>query len=153
MGAPISAQAAARKLCERSDWMLTNLELQKMLYLAQMVFMGQNNGERLFNGIFEAWDYGPVVPDVYSQVRAFGSAPIKNVFHVAGSISDDARRTMLEQAYDQLSTKTAGQLVNITHWSKGAWAKNYRPGVKGIIIPDEDILREARDRDALRTAR
>lgn len=36
MAAVISSLAAARRMCERSDWSLTNLHLQKMLYLAQM---------------------------------------------------------------------------------------------------------------------
>jgi len=149
MGAPISALSAAREICERSDWCVTNLELQKMLYLAQMVYMGKHDGERLFNGTFEAWDYGPVIPEIYSRVRMFGSGPVKDVFFGAREIEDDERREMLDSAYDQLSTKTAGQLINITHWSGGAWAHNYRPGYRGIVISDADIFQEAKDRAAL----
>lgn len=145
MSAPVSALAAARRMCERSDWTLTNLELQKMLYLAQMMFLG-TRGERLFNSSFEAWDYGPVLPEVYRQVKAFGSQPIRNIFFGIRDVRDEARGEMLDDAYDQLSKKTAGQLVNITHWSGGAWAKNYIPGAKGILIPDADIIQEHRDR-------
>lgn len=152
MGAPISALSAAREMCERSDWTLTNLELQKMLYLAQMVYMGEHEGEPLFNGRFEAWDYGPVLPEVYSRARAFGSAPIMDVFHGARPIMDSERREFLASAYDQLSTRRAADLVNITHWSKGAWYKYYRPGSKGIVIPDEAIYQEAKDR-AVATAK
>jgi uncharacterized phage-associated protein len=147
MGAPISALAAARFMCARSDWTLTNLELQKMLYLAQMMHLGTTN-ERLMNGTFEAWDYGPVLPSVYGQVKTFGSGPIRNVFFGVTDIQDAGRAAMLSDAYDQLSQMTAGQLVNITHWSGGAWARNYKPGFKGIPIPDAHILDEYRARDA-----
>lgn len=146
MDTPISALAAARSICERSDWSVTNLELQKMLYIAQMMYMGEHNGDKLFNGRFEAWDYGPVEPTVYSRVRSFGSTPIGNVFFGVRSPAGGERATTLESAYDQLSTKTAGQLVNITHWSKGAWARYYHVGGRRIVIPDEAIFQEYKDR-------
>jgi uncharacterized phage-associated protein len=141
MAAPISAVAAARHMCERSDWTLTNLKLQKMLYLAQMMYMGEHH-ERLLNGTFEAWDYGPVLPSIYSEVKAYGSGPIRSLFFGRGNIEDPVRRKILDDAYDQLSQKTAGQLVNITHWSRGAWANNYVPGARGVVIPDADIIKE-----------
>ncbi|HAJ01863.1 MULTISPECIES: Panacea domain-containing protein [unclassified Brevundimonas] len=141
----VSTFAAARRICERSDWTVTNLELQKMLYLAQMVFMGKHR-ERLLNGTFEAWDYGPVLPTLYSQVKSFGSGPIKDVFFGVGEVKDADRAQMLDDAYDQLSKKTAGQLVSITHWKNGAWAKHYVPGSMGVKIPDPDILKEYQDR-------
>ena len=147
MGAPTSALAAARRMCERSDWTLTNLELQKILYLAQMVYMGKNGGERLFNGRFEAWDYGPVVPAVYSQVKGFGGGSIRNVFFGIGSVGSEDRAELLDDAYDALSKMTASRLVSITHWKEGAWAKNYVPGVRGIVIPDLDIIDEFRKRN------
>jgi uncharacterized phage-associated protein len=146
MGAPISALTAARHMCERSDWSLTNLKLQKMLYLAQMIYMGQFQ-ERLINGAFEAWDYGPVLPAVYGEVKAFGGGAVRYLFGGSG-VSDAEQLRFLDDAYAQLSQKTAGQLVNITHWSGGAWAKNYRPGARGVVIPDADIIQEYQDRAA-----
>lgn len=141
MAAPISALTAARYMCERSEWTLTNLKLQKMLYLAQMLYMGEHH-ERLLNGTFEAWDYGPVLPEVYREVKPYGSGPIRSMFFGRAIVDDEDRKKTLDDAYDQLAPKTAGQLVNITHWSGGAWAKNYVAGSRGIAIPDADIIRE-----------
>ncbi|MEH0195195.1 type II toxin-antitoxin system antitoxin SocA domain-containing protein [Caulobacter sp. CCNWLY153] len=137
--------SAARRLCERSGWTLTNLELQKMLYLAQMQFLGQTN-ERLIDDTFEAWDYGPVSPSIYHRVKPFGSGAIKDVFHGARPIDAGDIANYLDGAYDALSRYSAGALVAITHWDKGAWAKNYIPGARGIPIPDEDIIAEYRAR-------
>jgi uncharacterized phage-associated protein len=85
-----------------------NLQLQKILYLAQMIYMGHTAGGRLADGSFEAWDYGPVEPSVYRKVRMFGSDPISNVFFGARVFSkDDERRRIL-----------------------GAWPRTYCVGVQ-----------------------
>jgi hypothetical protein len=106
MGAPISALTAARHMCERSDWSLTNLKLQKMLYLAQMIYMGQFQ-ERLINGAFEAWDYGPVLPAVYGEVKAFGGGAVRYLFGGSG-VSDAEQLRFLKRLRDSWSTSPTG---------------------------------------------
>lgn len=142
----VSPMAAAKHMCARSGWELSNLSLQKMLYLAQMIYMGEHEGQRLIDGTFEAWAYGPVLPSVYGQAKAFGKNPIKNVFHGVPPVADEGCQKMLDDAFDALSKKTPGQLVSITHWKEGAWANNYIPGAFGVPIPDKDILDEYRKR-------
>jgi uncharacterized phage-associated protein len=143
---PLTAMQAARKICEHGSWKITNLGLQKILYLAQMLFMGENNGARLANADFEAWDYGPVVPEVYRRVRMFGASPIQDIFFSEPRINDGLREAHLHNVSTFLANKRPGELVSITHWKDGAWAKNYRPGITGIVIPDRDILDEYRRR-------
>lgn len=145
MAAPVSAHAAARRMCERSGWQLTNLHLQKMLYLAQMMYLGRHGGEPLMSGTFEAWDYGPVLPSVYGEAKSYGSRPITYLMSF-GHVPDGDRADILDEATDDLARIPAGQLVNITHWKDGAWAKHYVPHKRGIIIPNEDILDEFRRR-------
>ena len=48
----------------------------------------------------------------------------------------------MDEACDGLFGKKPGELVNITHWRNGAWAKNYVAGKKGTKIPDSDIRDE-----------
>lgn len=130
-------------VCERGDWRVTNLQLQKLIYMAQMLHMGRNDGERLVDADFEAWDYGPVAPTLYHKVKMFGNAPIEDVFFDARDFKDeDPRRKILDEVCDNLLHKRPGELVDITHWSEGAWAKNYVPGSRYIPIPDDDIAGE-----------
>jgi uncharacterized phage-associated protein len=139
--------SVCKYICERGGWRLSNLQLQKILYMAQMYFMGLNEGARLVDTRFEAWNYGPVSPTLYHKVKAFGSDPIKDVFFEARNFSkDDERRLVLNEVCDDLLSKRPGELVNITHWDSGAWAKHYVPDARGIEIPDKDIFREYRDR-------
>lgn len=143
----ISATQAAKKLCERSDWTLTNLALQKMLYIAHMLYMGDNEGERLLDtsvNPFEAWEYGPVSPSAYGRVRVFGADPIGNVFRAVASADGTPEAAYLDDIYEALSDWTPGQLVAFTHRKGGAWDRYYDSKRRHVVIPDEAILDEYR---------
>jgi uncharacterized phage-associated protein len=139
---------AAKFVCEAGGWQVTNLKLQKLLYLAQMIHMGENDGARLFNGEFEAWDYGPVEPSLYHDVKMFGGRPIQDIFFGTKRIQSGTEFDVLKGVCNVLLPKSPAELVSITHWPKGAWAKRYVSGVRGIKIPDEDVLNEYRARVA-----
>jgi uncharacterized phage-associated protein len=147
-GKPARADSVCKFICERGEWAVSNLQLQKLLYIAQMCYLGVR-GERLADVGFEAWDYGPVVPQIYSRVRMFGSRPIKDVFFSALPFAEDSdRKQVLMDVCRDLLPLRPGQLVEITHWKDGAWAKTYVPGAKGYRIPDSAILDEYRARTA-----
>lgn len=141
----VSVFAAARRLCERSGWSISNLEVQKLLYIAHMLHLGRHN-KPLVPGHFEAWDYGPVHPKLYHHVKVFGSSPVKDVFHAFPSEIDSAASRDIDETIDLLAGAPPGKLVAITHREDGAWAKHYIPGMRNIIIPNEDILEEYADR-------
>lgn len=142
----LTAMQAARKVCEHGSWKITNLGLQKILYISQMLFMGENGGSRMIDTSFEAWDYGPVTPTVYRRVRIYGADPIQDIFFNEPRPNDGLREAYLHNACTFLVGKKPAELVAITHWKDGAWAKNYKPGIHGIVIPDGDIVDEYRRR-------
>lgn len=137
----VASSAAARHICARGNWSVTNLALQKILYMAHMVHLGRT-GSRLVDAQFQAWDYGPVEPDLYRKVRMFGDRPIQDIFFVAPVVEGMPERSTLDEACDFLLPKSPGELVAMTHWQNGAWAKHYVPGVRSIPIPDADIIAE-----------
>lgn len=59
----ISAHDVARELLER-DPGIGKVKLQKLLYYAQAIHLSWYR-QPLFSEAFEAWDLGPVVPEVY----------------------------------------------------------------------------------------
>ena len=140
----ITAVAALRRLCEIKRWGITNLEANKLLYFAQMISLGKSSGkDPLVSEHFEAWDYGPVLPSAYRKARMFGDKPIRPfIFSARGPIP--RWENVFEKTLDEMGDLTSYQLVAESHWEKGAWAKHYRPGAKGIEIPNGDILREYR---------
>lgn len=134
---------AAKTLCNMSNWELSNLPLQKLLYLAHMVHLGMHS-EPLIDGHFEAWDLGPVEPKLYHKVKAYGSSHIVDIFRYE-NLSVGKEFDTIKLVYEELKDSQPGQLVQITHWEKGAWAKHYKPYI-GVIIPNEDILNEYQER-------
>lgn len=136
-----SPRDAAAHLARTSGFQVSNLHIQKMLYLADLRFL-QQQGERLLSEDFEAWDYGPVVPSLYHFLKAFGSKPVPNVFWSAPDLSARAEGEVLSAAWAELRALTPGQLVGATHAPGGAWALRYRPGVRGSKIFTADMLDE-----------
>lgn len=136
----VSVFSAAKRLTAKSERPLTNLHLQKMTYLTHMFYMAKVE-ERLVHGHFEAWEFGPVHPKLYHALKSFGSQAIElSAFRRYSTAPDNTTEAKyLDAAVEQLPHNG---LVAITHWSGGAWYKNYRPGEKGIEIPDEDIVEE-----------
>ena len=144
----ISSLSAAKMICVRSGWQVSNLELQKILYLAHMFHLGCNDGERLVDANFEAWDYGPVEPRLYARVRMFGSDPIEDVFFGHDEPEEGTPEyESLDHACKALLGRSSGELVSLTHWKDGAWAQVYQPGIRHIPISDKLILDEFKARE------
>ena len=137
----VSVIDAAHHLCGRSNWTLSNLQLQKMIYMADMNFVGQGKG-RLVNEDFEAWDYGPVLPSLYHKCKAFGAKSVPKIFWGATNISGTPEGLMLDTAWENLKSSTPGQLVETTHSQVGAWVLRYVPGARQIKITTQDMMAE-----------
>lgn len=143
----ISTPTAAKAVCEMRGWSVSNLALQKILYVAHMVHLGRTQ-KPLLPEIFEAWDYGPVIPSLYHQVKMFGAGPVQDVFYGARELPEGEEKANLIEVVNFLAPMSPGQLVKMTHWDDGAWAKFYKPGVRGLAIPNEAIFDEFRARQA-----
>ena len=137
----VNVLSAAKFSCEFSGWSISNLHLQKLLYIAHMCHLGQTEGEPLIDGSFESWDYGPVHPVLYHKAKIFGADPVGNIFRSYREIQDGPEGKTLETVLKALKDFSGAKLVALTHREEGAWAKYYHPEVS-ITIPNEDIIRE-----------
>jgi len=138
---------AAKTIADLLEFGTSNLRLQKLLYLSHMVHLGKT-GKPLIDGRFEAWDLGPVEPDIYHLLKAYGADTIKDVFPYESFAEDSTERQTVSGIVSAFRDKTSWQLVGLTHEDGGAWAKNYRADVYGVEISERDILQEYRDRNA-----
>ncbi len=92
--------SVAKYIAEEANWGLSNLELQKLMYLAQMIHMGRYDGRPLFDGSFQAWDFGPVEPSLYHRAKVFGARPVKDIFISAKTFKpNDYRRTVMDDVW------------------------------------------------------
>ncbi len=140
----ISVLCAAKYIGNLSDWSKTNLELQKIIYLAHMIHLGEYGLDSpLVKGHFQAWDFGPVHPELYHKAKIFGAEPVINIFRRYPNLDESTLEAKtLSTTYDRISDFSGSRLIAITHWEDGAWFNNYDPDYSNNIIPNEDILEE-----------
>lgn len=133
----------AKLVCELSKWTVTNLQLQKILFLLQTNYMGTHGGAPLFNANFQAWDYGPVEPDVYHRVKCYGASPIEPQIFFAreGQNIPETEKDYVQQSLNVLLSISPTQLVSFTHRKGSAWSKKYQPGFSSRIT-NEDIMQD-----------
>jgi len=91
---------------------ITNLKLQKILYFAQAYYLSKI-GKPLFSDKIEAWDYGPVIPDVYHSFKSKGSNPII-CMEDESSLSDEDKE-ILKKVWGTFGGYSASKLVDIAH--------------------------------------
>ena len=60
--------------CIKEDCPISNLQLQKILYYIQKAFLDKDS--LAFSDDIEAWQFGPVVPNVYDHYCGYGAMPI-----------------------------------------------------------------------------
>ena len=77
--------------CNKKIGLITNLQLQKLLYLSygEYFLIG---GETLPYLQFEAWKMGPVIREIYNRCRSYGYSSIESLVSYDGSfyVSRDA---------------------------------------------------------------
>lgn len=115
--------------------MLTNLKLQKLLYYEQGYHLAYFK-KPLFEADFEAWMYGPVVPEIYRLYQDYkgnGIPAPDGEFEFA----DETEAELFDEVYDVYSAFSASRLIEMTH-GESPWI-NAEKGV-GHIIPQDSIM-------------
>lgn len=105
----------------------TPMQLLKLVYIAH----GWNlaiNDRPLISDRIEAWRYGPVIPNLYHDLKEWGNTPVQELLPVpvsgAVNLSREEKEVVDEvlNAYGDLS---GTQLSNLTHASDTPWHKVY----------------------------
>ena len=130
------ALSVARYIIERchlQNRTISNLKLQKILYFVQAEFLVSTD-QPCFAEEIEAWDFGPVVPEVYQEYKIFGSANIPVFRRGVRTITisrDD--QELINGIVDECAQYSASALVDITH-RQTPWIEAYnRPGYNNVI--------------------
>jgi uncharacterized phage-associated protein len=116
---------------------LTNLKLQKLLYFAQTEYYLKNN-KPLFIDSIEAWEFGPVVPNVYHKYKSCGAFPI-TVFDNWEKANGLAKEVIsfIETIWQKWGKYSASYLVELTHKNNSPWSKYYKSS--NCVIPVTEL--------------
>jgi uncharacterized phage-associated protein len=122
---------------------LTNLKLQKLLYLAHGLMLARH-GRPLVNETFKAWKYGPVLESLYHRIKVFGTDamsaddPFIKPWPELPADAADARRAIVD-VLAQFGRMSSSGLVNLSHAPQGPWERVYTADTASSEISDESI--------------
>lgn len=117
---------------------ISNLQLQKILYYIQLHWL-EKFDEPLFEDSIAAWQFGPVVPNVYYMFCGYGGTKIVSTYDVI--IND----SVCDEINPIIRAKRAlypWDLVGDTHRPGGAWDKTYENGRGDHKIISIDLIKK-----------
>ena len=131
---------------------ISNLKLQKLLYVVQGFFL-VDKGEKCFEEMIEAWDFGPVVPKAYREYKIYGATSIppvtliynidhNNIFdsyyvEFLDNIITYEDKSIIDKIIDSLKDISPVGLMKWTH-DQDPWKNTYKKG-ENNVIPIETI--------------
>lgn len=134
---------------------ITNLKLQKLLYYLQGHWLATFDGP-LFGDRIEAWEYGPVVPSVYSHFAVNRGNPI-DVGANGGNLALGTRQedALFYSIYAKYADYSASALMRMTHgeapwiaaWSVGQNAEISLTSIKQYFKSKQMEEREDTEED------
>lgn len=145
--ASLIAYAFVKKGIEESN-PVTQMKLQKMVYFAHGIHLALYN-EPLINENFQAWKYGPVIPDIYQSYKFYGSSPIADTDWLSFTVSfnkdldklDSKAIESINYTWNALKNINAVKLSNWTHKDGSPWKEVYIDGINDTFIPNDSIAK------------
>lgn len=111
--------------CTSEGVSISNLQLQKILYYIQVNFLRVQD-KVAFNDTIEAWQHGPVVPNVYSYFNCYGGTKIYRFFpdkRMIFKAEDD--KDIVDKVIQMCRKLDPWELVQRSHKVGGPWHKVY----------------------------
>ena len=130
---------------------LTNMKINKLLYFAQGYYLKQY-GAPMFQDKIEAWEHGPVVPDVYAAYKGYGDRPIKTYDETAAANMAPEAEKILYDVARTYGKYTASALRNMTHVVGSPWDQVYQGNHTRSEIPLDIIQHYFEEQQALEPA-
>lgn len=115
----------------------TPLQVIKLTYLCHGWMLGLYGRPLCWQPV-EAWKHGPVIADVYHEVKIFGKKQIKKAFGFTVADFDEYEKHLIDQVLDAYSEFSGIDLSIRTHRAGSPWSMVYRPG-KNVVIPNNII--------------
>lgn len=125
--------------CIKDNTPITNLQLQRILYFVQKDFL--KRGSQAFSDDIEAWEFGPVVPNVYFDFCGFGAMPILFISRdTVLNLSTD--KNIIDNIVENKRSLTPWEIAKETSKITGAWSKVYDNGKGSQRIIPVDLIKE-----------
>jgi uncharacterized phage-associated protein len=120
MYSPISIAALFTSIAAESDKRLTHMQLQKLTYIAQGYKLAITGAtERLINNPINAWKFGPVIPELYQELKMYGNNEIPKLYF--NENIKPADQSLVRAVYDSYGSMSGVELSELTHRRGTPW--------------------------------
>lgn len=118
---------------------LTNLKLQKLVYFAHGWYLAFT-GTPLINESVQSWKYGPVISELYSDLRHYGSDFVTKKISVNETIPETGNEyNFLKDIFDKYGMFSPAELIALTHEENSPWAQFGAGQSSYMEIPNANI--------------
>ena len=124
-------------LAKREGKSLTNMQLQKLVYLAHGYCLAQLN-KPLFHNNIHAFQWGPVIPPLYKQIRHYGADPITGYIPTdEAPISPESEEMeIIREVWQYYGGFSGLELSDLTHRKGSPWSETWKNNPFGVISDD-----------------
>lgn len=123
-------------LAQQEHKALSNLHIQKLVYFAHGLMLGVY-GKTLIEEDIHAWQYGPVIPALYNDLKFYGKETIPcSVLEGYTPQFSQEEYKVLDKIWEVFKDYSAVQLYKASHVDGSPWQQVWRPGNLFIIIPN-----------------
>lgn len=133
------SKAVAKLLLDKAHGkklQLTPMQLLKLVYIAHGWMLGLYS-RPLIREEIEAWEYGPVIRDLYHAVKEYRSRPVQDIKGVPDENFDEIEENLIDQVLDIYGDKDGIFLSSITHMPGTPWETTWSiDGKNGVISND-----------------
>lgn len=127
------------RLARSNNDSLTPMQVLKLVYIAHGWMLGLY-GRPLIDDQIQAWQYGPVIPALYNELRGYKGQPVTKPISVwFPETLEPESQNMVEQVYKIYGHRTGPDLSMLTHAPGTPWHLTYKPGVFGSVISTDLI--------------
>lgn len=139
---PITIAACFTQLASAAKTSLTQMQLQKLTYIAHGFKLATTGGEPLVSQPVTAWKFGPVFPDLYHSLKNYGGLAVRP-FYPSEQVSP-FDMSLLKAVFNIYGKMSGVELSERTHMSGTPWHTIWH-GQNGCnrinaIIPDAMIM-------------
>lgn len=137
-----SLQIAKRllTLAEKAGSALTPMQLIKLVYICHGWVLALCK-RPLIKEKVEAWQYGPVIPELYSAIKAYRSQPVINI-SVDEPTFGSEEDSIISQVFDLYGHLSGVQLSALTHQPQTPWAITWQNGWGKSSEISNDLIEE-----------
>lgn len=150
-----SSQSVANEflsLAKQEGKSITHMKLQKLVYIAHGFSLALLN-RSLISDEIQAWQYGPVIPALYQELKIFGKSEINepvangkadenyNLIMETPFINpnDEESHLLIEAVWNRYKEYSGANLSDLTHRQNTPWHTVYFSVGRNMKIPNNTI--------------